>query len=163
MTPSTADPNDPPAFNLREATRADLLDIFRIEQASFPNPWPYRAFEQFVGEPGFIVACGDGSMGSDGGIIGYIVADSMQNHGNPIGHVKDFAVHPEFRGNGVGSALLQRGLSKLSLQGVYTVKLEVRESNTTAIDLYQRHGFELHHSVPRYYDNGETALVLIRD
>lgn len=163
MTPSTAGPDDTPAFRLREATRADLLSVFRIEQASFPTPWPFQAFERFVSEPGFIVACDERSTGDDGGVMGYIVADSMPNHGNPIGHVKDFAVHPDYRGNGIGSALLQRALSELSLQGVYTVKLEVREGNTAAIGLYQQHGFELHHSVPRYYDNGETALVLIRD
>jgi ribosomal-protein-alanine N-acetyltransferase len=46
---------------------------------------------------------------------------------------------------------------------VARVKLEVRESNDRARSLYRRFGFERHHTVPRYYDDGEDALVLVAD
>lgn len=144
-------------FAVRQATRADLLDVFRIEHASFAQPWPFQAFERFVGGEGFLVA-EQGSL-----IAGYIVADSVPNHGSALGHIKDFAVHPDFRGQGVGTRLLQRTLSDLGMRGVYSVKLEVRESNDTAIRLYQQHGFTHRRTVPRYYENGEDALIMVRD
>ena len=146
----------PGRVTIRRATRADLLSIHRIEKQSFPQPWPYRAFVGFLSEPGFLVA-------SDAGVVGYAVADTVPNHGRAIGHLKDLAVDPDRRGEGIGSRLLDRVLGTLAAQGVARVKLEVRESNDRARSLYRRFGFERHHTVPRYYDDTEDALVLVTD
>lgn len=154
---TTATDADPPAVRTREAVRADLLSVFRIEKTSFPQPWPFRAFERFLDTPGFLVAERDGT------IVGYIVTDSMPNHGRAIGHVKDFAVHPDHRGNGVGTTLLQRTLADFGLRGVHTVKLEVRENNDAAIGLYRQLGFTHRRTVPQYYSNGEDALIMVYD
>jgi len=45
--------------------------------------------------------------------------------------------------------------------GVGRVKLEVRETNDTAKRLYERFGFEIHRRLPRYYDDGEDAFVMV--
>jgi len=149
---------------VREATRADLLSVFRIERASFPQPWPYGAFEGFLGAPGFLVAeCrADESDEEPGDIAGYIVADTVPNHGTPIGHVKDLAVRPDDRGGGIGRRLLERGLAVMDGRGAGRVKLEVREGNDRAIGLYRDFGFTHHHTVPGYYDDGTNALVMVR-
>ncbi|MFP8956462.1 ribosomal protein S18-alanine N-acetyltransferase [Natrialbaceae archaeon A-CW3] len=145
-------------LSIRQAERADLLAIVRIENASFPQPWPYDAFETFLGEPGFLVA-----ETPDTQIAGYVVSDVTPNYGRDIGHIKDVAVHPACRGDGVGSALLGRALAVLSSNGAHTVKLEVRESNDGAKRLYRRFGFDPLRRVPRYYDDGEDAIVMVRD
>ena len=144
-----------PAVEYRQAEQADLLSVFRIEKASFPQPWPYSAFERFLGQPSFLVAHEGERM------VGFVVADGVPNHGRTIGHVKDLAVHPGHRGRGIGRGLLERALSVLASQGTGWVKLEVREGNEPAIALYREFGFDLHRRVPRYYDDGETALVLV--
>jgi len=59
-------------------------------------------------------------------IVGYVVADTVTSHGRPLGHVKNLAVYPERRGEGIGQALLERALAVLSRTGVVSVKLEVR-------------------------------------
>jgi ribosomal-protein-alanine N-acetyltransferase len=141
---------------VRQAERADLLAVHRIEQASFPQPWPFDAFEQYLDEPGFLVA-------DAGGIVGYVVADSVPNHGRPLGHIKDIAVREQQRGQGIGSTLLERALGVLAARGVASVKLEVRESNTGARRLYREFDFVHRRTVPRYYSDGEDALVLVRD
>jgi ribosomal-protein-alanine N-acetyltransferase len=166
---------------VREATRADLLGVFRIEKASFPQPWPYRAFERFLGEPGFLVATGGGAAatgtggadvrgtdagaegtgsGAGSGIAGYVVADATPNHGRPLGHVKDLAVAPDRRGAGIGATLLERVLATLA---AHAVKLEVRADNEPALALYRRFGFTVRNTVPGYYVDGEDALVMVRD
>jgi ribosomal-protein-alanine N-acetyltransferase len=145
---------------VREATRADLLDVFRIEKRSFPQPWPFGAFERFLDRPGFLVA---DAPDDATGLAGFVVADTVPNHGRPIGHVKDIAVAPDYRGRGIGTTLLERALGILATEGTRAVKLEVRASNDVAIRLYERHGFEVRRTVPRYYDDGEDALVMIRD
>ena len=153
MTIAGSEPADEPT--IRQATRADLLDVYRIETASFAQPWPYTAFEQFLGNPGFLVA-------GDRPVDGFIVTDTVPNGGSPLGHVKDLAVRPDARGQGLGANLLGTALSVCRGQGVGRVKLEVRESNDTARRLYERFGFEPYRRLPRYYDDGEDALVLVR-
>lgn len=161
------------AVELRAATQADLLSVYRIEKASFPQPWPFSAFEGFLGEPGFLVAVagrpnhvGGETQTASGAIetevVGYVVADSVPNNGRAIGHIKDLAVAPDRRGNGIGSRLLSRALSALTHDGAGWVKLEVRAGNEPAIALYREFGFELRRRVPRYYADGETALVMVR-
>lgn len=149
---------------VREATRADLLDVFRIEQRSFPQPWPFAAFERFLGQPGFLVACdATAAEASPDDVVGYVVADTVPNHGRPLGHVKDLAVAPEHRGAGLGSLLLERAMVEMARLDAASVKLEVRESNEAAIGLYRRHGFDHRRTVPRYYEDGEAALIMVRD
>ena len=143
---TTAPAGDPESgVTVREAERADLLAVFHIEQEAFPQPWPFSAFERFLDEPGFLVA------------------DTVPNHGEALGHVKDIAVAPECRGAGVGKQLLGAALRTLAGEGAASVKLEVRRSNDAARSLYEEFGFEHRNTVPRYYDNGEDALVLVRD
>ncbi|WP_049971827.1 ribosomal protein S18-alanine N-acetyltransferase [Haladaptatus cibarius] len=151
----TTTANEADAPTIRPAEDADLLAIFRIEKASFSQPWPFSAFQRYVGEPTFLVAAGDSK------ILGYVVADIVPNHGRALGHIKDLAVHPSRRGEGIGRQLLLRALNGLQARGVHSVKLEVRESNEPAISLYQEFGFHYFRTVPRYYGDGESALVMI--
>lgn len=142
---------------VRKAVRADLLDVYNVEQRSFEQPWPYAAFERFLGQPGFLVAEAGES------VVGYVVADSVSDHGVTIGHVKDLAVRDDHRDRGIGRTLLSRALAELFGDGARRVKLEVRESNEDARSLYESFDFDVHHVVPGYYDDGEDAFVMVRD
>ena len=159
------------AIRVRQAVQADLLAVLRIERASFDQPWPFPAFERYLGEPGFLVADEDdretGGADERGlqtpNVVGYVVADLIPNHGRPLGHVKDIAVHPDRRGKGLGAKLLERALTVLDDRGARSVKLEVRASNDRAVSLYADYGFEYLRTMPRYYDDGEDALILVVD
>jgi ribosomal-protein-alanine N-acetyltransferase len=154
---------------VRQAVQADLLAVLRIERASFSQPWPFSAFERYLGEPGFLVATDRRAGGSPPddhsaeSVLGYVVANLVPNHGRPFGHVKDIAVHPDHRGEGVGRELLERALHVLDIHGAESVKLEVRASNEPALALYREFGFEFLRTVSRYYDDGEDALILVVD
>jgi len=143
--------------SIRPVDRADLLEVLRIERRCFSNPWPYDAFERLLDAPAFLVA------ERDGAVVGYVVADSTPNFGRDIGHVKDLAVRPDARGEGIGRALLASALGQLRVRGAAIVKLEVRESNEAARSLYASEGFEAIRRLPRYYPDGEDALVLVVD
>lgn len=158
-------------LHIRQAVQADLLAVLRIERASFDQPWPFSAFERYLGEPGFLVAVTEENVSSGYGtsdsasesVVGFVVANLVPNHGRQFGHVKDIAVHPECRGRGVGRTLLERALQVLDIHGARSVKLEVRASNERAISLYQDFGFEYLRTMPRYYDDSEDALILVVD
>jgi len=150
-------PTSPADVTIRDAEESDLGSVVRIERDAFDQPWPYTAFERFVGEPGFLVAT------SDGAVVGYVVGDVTPNFGRDIGHVKDLAVAEPARRRGVGRSLLVQSLAALAVDGAEVVKLEVRESNDAARTLYRDTGFEIARRVPRYYRDGEDALVMILD
>lgn len=171
MTVTPEDSAD--AVRVRNAERADLLAVRRIERASFPSPWPMSAFERHLSSPAFLVAVddGDGADAEDvaasdaidaASVLGFVVGDLVPNHGRPLGHVKDLAVHPDRRGEGVGSRLLADALATLGRESAHSVKLEVRVSNDDARSLYRAFEFEPLRPVPRYYDDGEDAIVMVR-
>lgn len=148
-------PADQSSVDVRQAERADLLAVYRIETDSFTQPWPFSAFEQYLGDPGFLVA-------SSESVLGYVVADTVANQGIPLGHIKDIAVRQDVRGNGVGTTLLRHAIGTLEAQGVHAIKLEVRASNQRAIELYRAHDFEHRRTIEGYYDDSENALLLVR-
>jgi len=147
-------------LRIHTAERADLLAVHRIEQAVFPQPWPFSALESYLGESGFLVAETDGEDGP--AIAGYIIADTVPNHGSPLGHVKDLAVREDARRAGVATALLGRAISLLDSVGAASAKLEVRAGNEGARRLYRQFGFDHRKTIPNYYSNGEDALVMVR-
>jgi ribosomal-protein-alanine N-acetyltransferase len=142
---------------IRPAERADLLAVYRIEKASFPQPWPYDVFDRFLGESGFLVAV-EGRA-----VVGYVVADVVPNHGRAFGHVKDLAVHPDRRGEGYGRRLLAHALTRLAEHDATSVKLEVREGNDPAMNLYRDFEFQTLRRVENYYDDGDDAFVMVRE
>jgi ribosomal-protein-alanine N-acetyltransferase len=154
---TTVAPDAADDLTIRQAEQADLLAIFRIEKDVFEQPWPFDAFQRFLGEPGFLVATEDGK------VTGYVVADCIPNHGRSLGHVKDLAVHERCRGQGIGRQLLARAIATLATMNTTSIKLEVREGNVPALSLYRDFGFEALRRVPRYYDDGEDAIVMVRD
>ncbi|WP_435067432.1 ribosomal protein S18-alanine N-acetyltransferase [Haloplanus sp. C73] len=152
-------PTTPADVTIRDAESHDLQSVVRIERAAFDQPWPYTAFERFLGEPGFLVATrGDGDA-----VVGYVVSDVTPNYGRDIGHVKDLAVAEPARERGIGRSLLGRSLFALAIEGADVVKLEVREGNEAARALYRDVGFDVARRVPRYYRDGEDALVMVLD
>ena len=159
MRPLDTDASNIGHVRIRRVEQADLLNVFRIEKRCFPQPWPFSAFEQFLDEPGFLVATGE----DDGDVFGYVVSDVTPNYGRDIGHVKDLAVHPGARGHGIGRRLLERALSTLTAEGAMLAKLEVRAGNDVALDLYRDVGFRNLREIRGYYEDGENALMMVLD
>lgn len=58
-------------------------------------------------------------------------------------HIPLIAVHPEFRGKGIGATLLSRALARCRQHGMHGIDLDVDEANERAIALYARAGFRL--------------------
>ncbi len=73
-----------------------------------------------------------------------------------VRHVADeaelllIAVDPKWRDRGAGSLLLSNCIIKARKSGISSLHIEVRENNT-AIDFYQKAGFEQIHRRPAYY------------
>jgi ribosomal-protein-alanine N-acetyltransferase len=134
----------------------DLPVVRSIENASFPNPWSENTFRgeiqnTLISEP--LVAV----HRPDGRVIGYVVywrvRDDVQ--------INNIAVHPDFRGQGIGETIMKHVLGRVRREGASFVSLEVRASNVAALTLYRKLGFDLLGVRKGYYLNpSEDALVL---
>ena len=71
-----------------------------------------------------------------------------ENAHGKIGFVSMTGVHPSYRGNGLGTAVVVTGMQYLRDQGVDAVELEVDSENIPARELYLKLGYSpVHHSV----------------
>jgi ribosomal protein S18 acetylase RimI-like enzyme len=79
-------------------------------------------------------------------------------------HVINAATDPEHRGRGIATMLLERLFELTSEDARRGYTLEVRVSNTTAIGVYERLGFQSRGIRRGYYtDNREDALIMWKD
>lgn len=76
------------------------------------------------------------------------------------GEIANVAVHPKFWRQGVARALMQTALGQAAQLGLTRVLLEVRASNEPAQRLYRSFGFVEDSRRPRYYSNGEDAILM---
>jgi [ribosomal protein S18]-alanine N-acetyltransferase len=65
-------------------------------------------------------------------------------------------VHPERRGSGLGTGLMEAALSRASVP----VLLTVDPGNTAAVELYRRFGFEVRERIEGYYRSHEHRYVM---
>lgn len=73
------------------------------------------------------------------------------------------SVRPGLRRGGRGRRLLRAFLADCQAQGARCVWLEVRAGNDGAILLYERAGFRGEGRRPRYYSDGEDAILMRMD
>lgn len=57
------------------------------------------------------------------------------------GHFSYFSVAPDFRGNGIGSCLIDYAAEYFKSKGLNKMQLHVDKDNSAAIRLYERKGF----------------------
>ncbi len=141
-------------INIMRMTSEHINDVMIVEHLSFKIPWSKNAFAEEVTKNKFaryFVA------GVNGKIIGYAGMWKIFDEG----HITNIAVHPEFRGAGVGSLLLEALLSAADDEGILSITLEVRKSNIIAQSLYGKYGFVTEGIRKGYYsDTGEDAVIM---
>ena len=74
---------------------------------------------------------------ADGQVVGMLHVEASRHGFGEIGML----VHRDWRGRGVGSALVREAISRARGQGLHKLSLEVFAHNTAAIALYRRCGF----------------------
>jgi ribosomal-protein-alanine N-acetyltransferase len=98
------------------------------------------------------------------GAAGFAVATGLSIPGAPAECELEFVlVRPEVRRSGIGGMLVHAVLNWGRDLRADEIRLEVRESNVGAVQLYERCGFEIAGRRPGYYANPpEDALLMHR-
>lgn len=141
---------------MRFAVPRDAKRIAEIDLLCFSMPWSKESLEEDIAENEKAV---------------YIVAEEEERIAGYAGmwitldeaHITNVAVHPKFRGRGIGTNLMVALLRLAKRYGAVHQTLEVRVSNKVAISLYEGLGFEGVGVRKSYYlDNNEDALIMWR-
>ena len=144
--------------DVRRLGARDLSAIERIERRSYSTPWSRSMFAGEFAKPSSLsLGAFDGETES---LLGYLILSRYVD----AWHVMNIAVDPRHRRRGIATMLLERVFELTSGDGRRGYTLEVRVSNTEAIRLYERLGFEPRGVRRGYYtDNREDALIMWKD
>jgi GNAT superfamily N-acetyltransferase len=135
---------------IRSATAADVAQILAF----------IRALAEFERAPDAVVATEEGLLRDGFGPNPFYTCLIAEHDGQPAGfalffynystwmgrpgiYLEDLFVLPEFRGRGIGKALLQRVAEVAVEKGCQRLQWEVLDWNTPAIDFYKAMGAEL--------------------
>ena len=151
------------AFSIRQlgvedfaSYRAIRLDALRDHPEAFASGYesasrrPDSDWREVLGRLAFF-----GAIAGDGRLVGIVAFErSDGDKDQHRGWMLQMYVRPELRGTGCAMALVEALLDHARGQ-VLQVHLGVGASNTAAIKLYQRAGFEIYGTDPRaFYVNG---------
>jgi len=142
---------------LRRLEPHDLDTVEEIERASYPTPWSRSMFVAELRKPSSLAL---GACSPEGDLVGYAFISRYVD----AWHVMNVAVATDFRRCGIATLLLERLFEETATDPQRGYTLEVRVSNSHAIRLYERLGFESRGVRRGYYtDNREDALIMWRE
>jgi GNAT superfamily N-acetyltransferase len=140
------------SLTIRNAESADaplILDFIRALAVYEREPDAVKATEQDLLEHGFgptpyfscLIAAFEGAPAG----FALFFYDYSTWIGRPGLYLEDLFVHPQFRGRGIGKAILKR-LAEIAVErGCARMKWEVLDWNTPAIDFYKSLSGEIQH------------------
>jgi len=143
-------------YFIRRMREGDLDAVREIERLSFSNPWSDNTFRGEIQNTAIsfpmVVVRRPGEE-----VVGYVIywriRDDVQ--------VNNIAVHPDCRGLGLGEAMMRFAIASSREAGATFITLEVRQSNTSALTLYRKLGFEIMGTRKNYYTKpDEDAYVM---
>lgn len=144
-----------PSVAIADARLEDVDQIAALETASFSQPWRREFFESEL--------AADGRFNRVARAGGRIVAYCFSMHFLDEMHINKIAVADAWRRHGLAKALMDDAIEFARARGIASIALEVRESNEGARAFYRALGFDERYRRPRYYPDGETAVVMATD
>jgi ribosomal-protein-alanine N-acetyltransferase len=139
-------------ITIEPATWRDLNALRHVEKICFPrDAWPLLDLIGILTLPGVIrlkAVC-------NGQMIGFVAGDIRRFQ--KLAWITTVGVLPEYRGQGIGSALLQACEERLDMPNI---RLCVRASNEAAIRLYRHFGYKEAGRWRMYYADGQDGVVM---
>ena len=138
---------------IRWLIRRDMDDVLAIERASFEFPWVEEEFLCCLRQRDCIGVVAK----LDHKIVGFML---YELHPSML-RIVNFAVAPDMRRQGIGTAMVDRLKEKLSQQRRREIILEVRETNLEAQLFFSRRDFQCIQTLKLHYeDTAEDAYVM---
>lgn len=121
-------------LNYEPMQQSDLADVLALEESVYPHPWSMGNFVDSLSSNYEAWVLRDQS----GDLLGYFLLMAIVDEA----HLLNVAVSAERQGQGLGRVLLNQAVACARGLGMESVLLEVRPSNTRALEIYERYGFK---------------------
>jgi ribosomal-protein-alanine N-acetyltransferase len=140
------------SINIENANWRDLNALRHLEQVCFPkDAWPLWDLLGVLTFPNVVRL--KAVIAEQ--MVGFIAGDIRQSE--RMAWIATIGVLPEYRGRGIGAALLEVCEKRLT---VPRIRLNVRVSNQAALRLYRKFSYYEVGLWPKYYQDGEDAFIL---
>lgn len=139
---------------VKEITSSMIEEISLLERESFSSFYSDSVLLSTLKAPSFF-----GLASVDNKVLGYVFSTVVLDEAN----IDRIAVKKEYRNQKIATKLLIELENRLKDKGVKKVLLEVRRSNAVAIKLYLSLGYKKIYERKNYYENGEDALIYIKN
>lgn len=142
-------------IKIQPMRQTNIDDVIAIEAASYgDHHWSRESFFNELSNELARYYC---AFDVHGKLVGYAGCWHILEEA----HITNIAVSPDFRRKKIGEALLNAIIKDCYGSGIKYITLEVRVSNTAAINLYEKYGFKSLGSRKGYYqNNNEDALIM---
>src|ERR1700676_3734063 len=146
-------PQSTPAVRLRRAQSADLDALDALEHGVFATDHlSRRSLRHFLRSPTAAVLVAE----HDGDLAGTAIV--LFRPRSAVARLYSIAVAPHKGGRGVGPILLASAEAQAVERGCGAIRLEVHETNATAIARYRKSGYREFGRHAGYYEDGGDAL-----
>lgn len=133
----------------------DLESVTAIERLVQTHPWSRQQFQESLAS----YQCTVYEQANQ--VVGFCILQPVLDEANLL----LMAIHPSQQGKGLGYELLESSIQQLKNNPIQ-IFLEVRESNTAAIGLYEKIGFHQIDLRKNYYPNPdgsrEHAVIMVK-
>lgn len=138
-------------YQIRPAEWKDLSALRKLERVCFPRDrWPILDLIAVLSFPGIVRY----KAVSNERLIGFIAGETRSREN--VAWISTIAVHPDFRRQGIATALLDICESELKTP---SVRLTVRKTNIEAIQLYDQRGYQMVGIMREYYGDNEDGII----
>lgn len=135
------------------ATLEDLDSICKIDEESFSDKYCRDYFGECIENRKVLVA------NNDEKVVGFILFTIVLDESE----ILKIAVNRDYRGLSIGTSIMEKYIEFVNLDLNRNLMLEVRESNFSAIKLYEKFGYKVVRTIKNYYSNPqEDGLFMIR-
>lgn len=142
---------------IRAYRKDDFDTLWRIDQECFRPGIAYSRFELGVylrNASSFTFVADEKKK-----IVGFITCHRR----GKLGHVITIDVREPGRRSGTGTLLLNAAEERLTELGCRAVFLETAVDNLSALRFYEKHGYHILRTIPRYYMGEIDALTMTKE
>jgi [ribosomal protein S18]-alanine N-acetyltransferase len=139
---------------VRDFRGDDFDQLWEIDQHCFPAGIAYSKAElmHYIRRPSAFTIVSE----VDHSITGFVVGEVIRQRG----HLITLDVLEPFRRQALGSKLMLAAEQRLCEKQCLAVFLETAVDNVAAISFYNRHGYVVVKTIPRYYQGKVDALLM---
>lgn len=148
-------------FRIRPVETAHIGDLIRLGASANLSPWTAEHYVDELKNPNAILLR---LVSPDNTIIGFVVARLVMGGAIEMttdAEIYNIMIDGEYRRRGLAQLLFDTFIDTCRKRKAVNVWLEVRESNTPALNFYKKNGFQPVHTRRNFYkDPPEHALLM---